>query len=88
MTDYVEAYRNYLENEKHASANTSSSYLRDIHQFRDWLLERGFADLRKVKKDQITAYQTHLSSCGKSPATVTRATASIKLNQRSIQKQI
>ena len=78
MTDYVESYRNYLENEKHASANTSSSYLRDIHQFRDWLLERGSADLRKVKKDQITAYQTHLSSCGKSPATITRATASIK----------
>ena len=78
MTDYIDSYRNYLENEKHASANTSSSYLRDLHQYRDWLLERGFADLRKVKKDQIAAYQTYLSSCGKSPATVTRATASIK----------
>ncbi len=78
MTDYVEAYRLYLENEKHASANTSSSYLRDIHQFRDWLLERGVADLRKVKKDHITTYQIHLNGLGKSPATITRATASIK----------
>ncbi len=78
MMDYVAAYQNYLENEKHASANTSSSYLRDIHQFRDWQLSHGCPDLRKVKKDQITAYLDYLTGSGKSPATITRATASIK----------
>jgi integrase/recombinase XerD len=77
-TDYIAAYQNYLENEKHASANTSSSYLRDINQFRDWLLEHGVADLRKVKKDLISTYLDAMTGRGKSPATVTRATASIK----------
>ena len=77
-SDYIAAYQNYLENEKHASANTSSSYLRDIHQYRDWLLEHGVPDLRKVKKDLIATYLESMTSRGKSPATVTRATASIK----------
>ena len=29
MTDYIAAYRDYLTEEKHASANTLSSYIRD-----------------------------------------------------------
>ena len=33
MTDYVSQYRNYLAEEKHASANTLSSYIRDLNQF-------------------------------------------------------
>ena len=78
MTDYVAAYRGYLENEKHASANTLSSYVRDVTQFRDWLLGQGSNDLRKVKKDLINKYLDNLSGRGKSPATVTRSTASLK----------
>ena len=33
MTDYIAAYRDYLAEEKHASANTLSSYIRDLTQF-------------------------------------------------------
>ena len=62
MADHIAAYGSYLEQEKHASANTVSSYLRDLNQFRSWLLENGAADLRRVK----------------SPATVTRSAASLK----------
>ena len=43
MPDYIALYRAYLEQEKHASANTVSSYLRDLNQFRSWLLENGAA---------------------------------------------
>ena len=78
MTDYVAAYRDYLTNEKHASANTLSSYVRDISQFRNWLIERGSVDLRKVKKDVIGEYFDYMKASGKSPATITRCTASIK----------
>ena len=48
MADHIAAYGSYLEQEKHASANTVSSYLRDLNQFRSWLLENGAADLRRV----------------------------------------
>ena len=78
MTDYVNAYRTYLTDEKHASANTLSSYVRDVTQFQTWLLQKGAMDLRKVKKDAISDYLQYLQKQGKSPATVTRCTASIK----------
>ena len=78
MTDFIAAYRDYLTEEKHASANTLSSYIRDLNQFRTWLLDSGVTDLRKVKKETINEYLLHMTQIGKSPATVTRSTASIK----------
>lgn len=78
MTDYFAAYERYLQDEKHASANTCSSYIRDLSQFRVWMVEHGVADLKKAKKDQISAYLSAMSARGKSPATVTRSAASIK----------
>ncbi len=78
MPDYVASYRAYLENEKHASVNTLSSYVRDVNQFRDWLIGQGITDLKKVKKDLISRYMENLNSRGKSPATITRSAASLK----------
>ena len=77
MADYIEAYRSYLTEEKRAQANTLSSYMRDINQYSTWLTERG-GDLKKVKIESISEYFEYLSSKGKSPATITRSTASIK----------
>ena len=56
MTDYIADYRTWLQEEKHASDNTLSSYLRDINQFKTWLLGAGSPDLRRVKKDTINEY--------------------------------
>jgi site-specific recombinase XerD len=61
MADYVASYHNYLENEKYASDNTLSSYVRDVNQFRDWLMGQGVTDLRKVKKELITRYMENLN---------------------------
>ena len=78
MTDFIASYREYLTEEKHSSANTLSSYIRDLTQFQSWLLSTGVTDMRKVKKDTINEYLLHMTHSGKSPATVTRSTASIK----------
>jgi len=78
LTDYFAAYERHLELEKHASANTRSSYIRDLSQFRSWMVEHGIPDLKKVKKDQISTYLNAMTAKGKSPATVTRSAASIK----------
>lgn len=45
-------------------ANTVSSYLRDLNQFRSWLLENGAADLRRVKTDTINEYLRYLERRG------------------------
>ena len=78
MTDYIADYRTWLQEEKHASDNTLSSYLRDINQFKTWLLGAGSPDLRRVKKDTINEYMLYLSGGGKSPPPITRCTASLK----------
>lgn len=78
MTDYIAQYRIYLTEEKHASANTLSSYMRDLTQFQAWLMHKGILDMRKVKKETISDYLLNLTHMGKSPATVTRGTASLK----------
>ncbi len=78
MTDYIIQYRTYLMEEKHASANTLSSYIRDLTQFQAWLMQHGSMDLQKVKKETVSDYLQSLMQQGKSPATVTRNVASIK----------
>ena len=78
MADYIQAYREYLTEEKHASHNTLSSYLRDLTQYQNWMVSGGVLDLKKAKKENITEYLAYLTSKGKSPATVTRCTATLK----------
>ena len=76
MPDYIALYRAYLEQEKHASPNTVSSYVRDLTQFRAWL-PQGSA-LRRVKPAAVEEYLAHLTDQGRSAAPVTRSAASIK----------
>ena len=37
VTDYIKGYQAYLVGERHASANTLSSYTRDVRQFETYL---------------------------------------------------
>ena len=75
--DYLSEYRTYLRDEKGASDNTLSSYLRDMRQFTDYVEERGIS-LRQVIRTDIEHYEKYLTLKGKSASTVTRAAASIK----------
>ncbi len=77
MKTYLSAYETYLETVKHASANTVSSYMRDLKQFASYAGERqlGVGD---ITQEHISTYLDYLSSLGKSPATVSRSLASLK----------
>lgn len=78
MLDLVRAYENYLTKVKQASANTTSSYIRDIRQFSAWLQSSAEVDMLDVEQVHIGRYMDHLSSVGKSEATVSRSLASLK----------
>lgn len=78
MTDYISAYETYLLENKHASANTVSSYMRDIKQFEHYAAVNLEADLESVTKEQLEVYFASLSNSGKSSATVSRSLASLK----------
>ena len=74
----MEAFRRYLADEKHASQNTLSSYLRDIQQFKNWLSASADVEPERADRTLIEDYLHHLEHIGKSPATITRCTASLK----------
>lgn len=77
MSDLLMAYEDFLKNEKRASANTVSSYLRDVNQFAAAMDGRG-VDLTQVVTRDIEDYANSLTKRGKSSATVTRSVASLK----------
>lgn len=78
MLDLVRAYENYLTKVKQASANTVSSYMRDIRQFSQWLNESEETDILDASQFNISTYLSHLENDGKSGATLSRNLASIK----------
>ena len=78
MDSLLEAYQTYLSDEKHASQNTLSSYMRDLRQLSEYLEEYDPMDLREVHQATIDAYVQWMTGRGKSAATVTRSLASIK----------
>ena len=76
---YIEEYREYLTEKRRMSANTISSYLRDITQFCVFLDENGKGDLAEVTKEDIRLFFSLLEANGRSPATISRCTASLKV---------
>jgi len=75
--EYLKGYETYLTTEKKSSANTVSSYLRDVRQYLEYA-QTGKVNVAKATKADIERYSRHLSAEGKSPASVTRAMASLK----------
>lgn len=78
MLDLIQAYENYLTKVKQASANTTSSYIRDIRQFADWLQHSENVDVLGAQQLNIRGYLGYLSSIRKSGATISRSLASLK----------
>lgn len=77
VSDWIDAYEDYLKTEKQASANTVSSYLRDVRQFASAMEEQEHP-LAQVTPLEVESHIRRLTVLGKSPATVTRSLASIK----------
>ncbi len=78
MLDLISAYDNYLTKVKQASANTVSSYLRDIRQFSEWLSREEGKDVVDATQQNISDYLAYLDGQGRTGATKTRAVASLK----------
>lgn len=75
--DQLASYQTFLVEKKQASENTVSSYVRDIHQYLQWLDSEGIASEDATHED-IDHYTKHLLGLGKTVSTVTRSLASLK----------
>ena len=78
MLDLIHAYENYLSKVKQASANTVSSYMRDIRQFAEWLQRSENMDVLGAAQVNISDYLSDLQAQGKSGSTASRTLASLK----------
>ncbi len=76
--DVLQLFEDYLKNEKKASANTLSSYLRDIRQFGEYLDLHSDYMIMEADEETVQAYVNWLKNNGKSVATVSRCIASLK----------
>ena len=77
MLDLIHAYENYLTKVKQASANTVSSYMRDIRQYSVWLQQQEI-DTVDATQLNISDYLAALQEEGRSGATISRCLASLK----------
>ena len=78
MLDLIQAYENYLSKVKQASANTISSYMRDIRQFSQWLQQNEGLDVIDATQLNISSYLSRLEEEGRTGSTVSRNLASLK----------
>lgn len=76
--EIIEIFEKYLRDEKKASSNTVSSYLRDIRQYCDYLDTHTDSSIENASEEDVGDYIEHLRAAGKSVATVSRSIASIK----------
>jgi len=77
-TTYIDNYKRYLTYERQAPANTISSYIRDINQFADFLVDNGKSSFTGVTEVEVRLFILRLEESGRSPATVSRCIASLK----------
>lgn len=78
MLDLIQAYENYLTKVKQASANTISSYMRDIRQYASWLKQNEGIDVIDATQQNIASFFAHLEEEGRTGATASRNLASLK----------
>ena len=77
MVDYVEEYRGYLAEERHASDNTIGAYLRDVRRFACYA-DAASLDLLQVHKPLVQDYIDGMTHKGRAASSVTRSLAALK----------
>lgn len=77
-SECIELFEKHLTEEKKASANTLSSYLRDIRQLGEYLDSHSENTIAEATSEDLQGYIAMLRAEGKSVATVSRSIASIK----------
>ena len=77
-SECIELFEKHLTEEKKASANTLSSYLRDIRQLGEYLDSHSENTIEEATSEDLQGYIAMLRAEGKSVATVSRSIASIK----------
>lgn len=77
-SECLRIFEKYLVEDKKASANTLSSYLRDVRQLGDYLDNHTNVSIIEAGEEELQEYVSWLRASGKSVSTVSRCIASTK----------
>ncbi len=78
MEQAINSFMTYLHNVKRTSENTSLSYERDLHKFKEFLRGLGVVRVDAISLTNLNSYVLYLEKNQFAPATVSRSIASIK----------
>lgn len=78
MEDYLDGFVQYLRTGKAATESTLQSYRRDVYQFLLYIEQTQTASLVDATPEQLSDYMAYLQQKGRSTATLSRFTASIR----------
>ncbi|MFA5500193.1 MAG: site-specific tyrosine recombinase XerD [Candidatus Omnitrophota bacterium] len=87
MKELLDEFINYLSVEKGLSKNTIASYRTDLLSFLNYLESKGFSNIEKIKRDNITVYLLYLKDKGLSGNSVSRALVAIKMFYRFLAQE-
>ncbi len=82
MDHVVSGCMSYLKENQSLSSNTMASYERDIRQYVAYLTNLGIRDIRQAGKEVLQGYIKALINYGKSPSTISRCIASLRIFYR------
>ena len=77
MNEIIAEYEAYLKKQK-MSANTLTSYIRDLETYFSYLKENKVKNVFNVRRTTVDAYIERLRGQGKAHSTISRQTASLK----------
>lgn len=78
MNDILGLYKSHLMYEKSVSRNTLECYMRDIEQFKTYVLNSGVSAIEAMDQSQIQSYIKALKDSGISASTILRKLSSIR----------
>jgi integrase/recombinase XerD len=87
LVDLIDDFTGYLTVERGASPNTVSAYRRDLRLYSDFLLDRGITSPDAVKRDDVSAWISHLRAGGLAPRTIERRVAAVKSFHRFLVRE-
>lgn len=77
MKKLIAEYEEYLRGQR-LSANTLSSYMRDLDAFFEYILENNIKSAHQVKKETVDSYIDSMKESGKANSTISRNTAALR----------
>jgi len=78
MNKFIQEYASYIKIERRMAPNSMEAYLRDLREFQEYLIDKGFPELDKVSNTEVISFVLQQKNTGKSTATSNRKIASLR----------